>query len=121
MLRINDNWEFVSEWTDDFFNADYEAEKVRIPHTVKELPLHYCDSNDYQMVCGYRRKLFVEEELKGKHLFLQFDACAHIAKVYINKEHGEHRVRLETQDEEQAFNKLKRLVEYIIESNREYI
>lgn len=42
-------------------------------------------------------------------------------KVYINKERGEHRVRLETEDEEQAFNKLKRLVEYIIESNREYI
>ena len=50
-----------------------------------------------------------------------FDNDSATWKVYINKERGEHRVRLETQDEEQAFNKLKRLVEYIIESNREYI
>ena len=86
MIRINDNWEFISEWSDSFFNDDFESEKIRIPHTVKELPLHYVDSDDYQMICGYRRKLFVEEGLKGKHLFLQFDACAHIATIYINKQ-----------------------------------
>ena len=41
-------------------------------------------------------------------------------KVYINRERGRHRIRLETNDENQAFDKLKSLVEYVIENNRGY-
>ncbi len=85
MQRINNNWEFVRKWSDDFFNDDYETEKIRIPHTVKEIPLHYADHLDYQMICGYRRKIYISSENKGKHIFLQFDGAAHIATVYINK------------------------------------
>jgi beta-galactosidase len=48
------------------------------------MPLHYGDHNAYQMVCGYRRKLDLGEELAGKRLFLQFDGAAHIATVYVN-------------------------------------
>ena len=56
-LRIDDNWEFTSVW-DDAFLQDGKAEKsVRIPHTVKEVPLHYIDPESYQMICGYRRNL----------------------------------------------------------------
>ena len=28
---------------------------VRLPHTVKPLPYNYCNENDYQRLCGYRR------------------------------------------------------------------
>lgn len=92
MYRINDNWEFVEEWSDAFLNGSKKGKLVRIPHNVKDIPLHYVDSNSYQMVCGYHRTLFVEEALKGKRLFLQFDACGHIATVYVNgKEIYTHR------------------------------
>ena len=37
-----------------------EGERVRLPHTVKEIPQHYADSQSYQMVCGYRKKLTLE-------------------------------------------------------------
>ncbi len=63
------------------------AQAVRLPHTVKELPLHYIDHTAYQMLCGYRRYLTLGEELKGKRIFLQFDGAAHIAQVYLNGRH----------------------------------
>jgi hypothetical protein len=35
---------------------------VRIPHTVKELPLHSIDPMDYQMVCGYAKDIELSQE-----------------------------------------------------------
>ena len=78
------NWEFVSEWSEKFGRGEGSAEAVRLPHTAMELPLHYADHNAYQMVCGYRRALFIGKELQGKRLFLQFDGAGHIATVYLN-------------------------------------
>ena len=36
---------------------------VRLPHTVKPLPYNYCNENDYQRLCGYRREFFAEGQL----------------------------------------------------------
>ena len=44
MFRINDNWEFIEEFNDAFLRGEGEGIPIRIPHTVKELPLHYADS-----------------------------------------------------------------------------
>ena len=84
MIRLNNHWEFSEHWSQEFLEGKGEGIAVRIPHTVKELPLHYIDPEDYQMVCGYRRTLHIEKELYGKRLFLQFDGAAHIATVYVN-------------------------------------
>ncbi|MCH5192931.1 MAG: glycoside hydrolase family 2 protein [Oscillospiraceae bacterium] len=84
MIRINNDWEFIREWNDDFPDGKGEAETVRLPHTVKEMPLHYGDPSDYEMVCGYRVRLDIHEKLKWKRLFLQFDGAAHIAELYMN-------------------------------------
>ena len=92
MRGICNGWEFVPKFTEEFLNGSGNAEHVRLPHTVKEVPLHYVDHGTYQMVCGYRRKLEVDEALRGKRLFLQFDGAAHIATVYVNaQEAGHHR------------------------------
>ena len=84
MLSLCNHWEFTPEWSDTFAGGEGTYETVRLPHTVKEVPLHYADHKSYQMVCGYRKKLELGEELAGKRLFLQFDGAAHIATVYIN-------------------------------------
>ena len=84
MLSLCNGWEFVSSWFDGFAAGEGEGEIVRLPHTVREIPQHYADHNAYQMVCGYRKKLALGAELKGKRLFLQFDGAAHIATVYLN-------------------------------------
>ena len=77
-------WEFVPEWFDGFALGEGAGEQVRIPHNVKEMPLHYSDHLAYQMVCGYRFCLTIDEALRGQRQFLQFDGAAHIATVYCN-------------------------------------
>ena len=84
MLSLCNNWEFTESWFDGFAAGEGGGEIVRLPHTVKELPLHYADHNAYQMVCGYRKTLVWEENWVGKRLFLQFDGAAHIATVFVN-------------------------------------
>ena len=84
MLSLCNNWEFTTQWSAAFAAGEGTAEAVRLPHTVTEIPQNYADHRSYEMVCGYRRKLELGEELKGKHLFLQFDGAAHIATVYVN-------------------------------------
>ena len=92
MLSLCNGWEFIPDWNDAFMTGSGEGVAVRLPHTVKECPQHYTDSDAYQRVCGYRKKLRPGEELAGKRLFLQFDGAGHIATVYVNgMEVGHHR------------------------------
>lgn len=92
MISLCNDWEFTPQWSEAFAKGEGVAEAVRLPHTAKELPMHYADHEKYQMLCGYRRKLEVTEAMRNKRLFLQFDGAAHIATVYVNgKELAEHR------------------------------
>lgn len=81
--RLDDKWLFWPEWNEEILSGKEGGEEIRIPHTVKEMPLHYGDPMDYQMVSGYRRKLQAEKK-EGCRYFLQFDGAAHIADVYFN-------------------------------------
>lgn len=84
MISLCSGWEFTPEWTDDFLRGGGAFNQVRLPHTVKEVPLHYASPADYEMICGYRRNLDIPASCAGKRLFLQFDGAAHIATVYVN-------------------------------------
>ena len=92
MLSLCNGWEFTESWFDGFAEGEGTGTPVRLPHTVKETPQHYADHTAYQMVCGYRKKLELGQELAGKRIFLQFDGAAHIATVFLNgKEITHHR------------------------------
>ena len=92
MLSLCNGWEFTPTWSETFASGEGPAQAVRIPHNVRDLPLHYADHNAYQMLCGYRRNLPIDAALQGKKLFLQFDGAAHIATVYVNgRELATHR------------------------------
>ncbi|MBQ1625763.1 MAG: glycoside hydrolase family 2 protein, partial [Erysipelotrichaceae bacterium] len=85
MICLNNDWQFTPNWSEDFLNGSVsDPETVRIPHTVKLMPLHYSDDADYQMISGYRKKVLIPESAKGKRVFLQFDGAAHIATLYVN-------------------------------------
>ncbi len=84
MFSICNDWEFTGKWTDEFCMGEGEYEKVRLPHNVKELPLHYASPEYYEGIYGYRTTLFIDPQNKGRRLFLQFDGAAHIAYVYVN-------------------------------------
>ena len=91
---LNDNWKFSEEYSEDMIKQTYDdhnMEEVRIPHTCKELPYHYFDEKEYQMLCGYRKKIEVPKNWKNKHIELTFEGVAHDCEVYINgKKAGEH-------------------------------
>lgn len=84
MISLCSGWQFAESWSEEFLSGAGEAENVRLPHTVRELPLHYASPEDYEMLCGYRRVLHIPAEYEGKRLFLQFDGAAHIASVFVN-------------------------------------
>lgn len=89
-IYLNEGWLFSEQYEDGMLAADYDCggmEPVRLPHTCKELPFHYFDENIYQMVCGYRRTLYVPEEWRGRELLLTFEGAAHVAEVYVNGAH----------------------------------
>ena len=84
MYSICNDWEFTDRWTEEFCRGEGSFEKVRLPHNVKELPLHYASPEYYEGIYGYRTFLFIDSRDNGRRLFLQFDGAAHIASVYIN-------------------------------------
>ncbi len=89
MKRIDNDWEYTPYFNDDFKNGLNSYEKVRIPHNPKDLPLHYIDINDYQLECGYRHHIQIDN--LDKRYFIKFDGVAHISTVYINgKESKSH-------------------------------
>ncbi len=86
-IYLNNDWNFAIP-----FEGGGAQEQVRIPHTCKETPFHYFDESIYQMECGYRRQLYIEEAWRGKRLLLTFEGVAHVALVYVNDALvGEHR------------------------------
>ena len=75
MMRYSfcDGWEFTPVWTEDFgkgLPVD-GVETVRLPHNPKDLPLHYAQPADYEMLSGYRRRFRVPSIVEAPRLFLR--------------------------------------------------
>ena len=91
---LNNQWKFEENFSTDMIKKTYpedNMQEVRIPHTCKELPFHYFDENDYQMVCGYRKRIRVPKEWENQKLLLTFEGVAHACEVFINeRKAGEH-------------------------------
>lgn len=88
-IYLNNDWMFLSDFSDDLLNDSVfwkNAKNIRIPHTVKEVPFHYFDEQEYQMVSAYRKTIFGNPEWEGKTLLLTFDGIAHDSEVYVNGE-----------------------------------
>ena len=85
-IPFNNDWLFTSDYDAGFDNA----ETVRLPHTVREIPYNYIDCQDYQMLCGYKKSFFVPEDWQGKRILLRFDGAAHDATVYCNSKLAAH-------------------------------
>lgn len=95
-MRISslcNDWEFTESWSEAFaMGKGTDAIPVRLPHTCREVPLHYASPADYEMVCGYRRRFRVPDVQTAPRVFLKFDGAAHQAKIYLNGVAvGEHR------------------------------
>lgn len=86
---INNNWYFTTSFNEDLLTKSLDElvlEKVRIPHTVKELTFNYCNELDYQMVSGYVYEFEAPVSWKDKSVCVTFLAAGHEAEVYLNGE-----------------------------------
>ena len=69
----NDGWTFTPVFDPAIVRPecpDLPLTPVRIPHTVRTLPYNYCNENDYQRLCGYRREFFAPKEWQGRTVLL---------------------------------------------------
>ncbi len=92
-IYLDDHWGFAEQFTEEMTAAEYagELQEVRIPHTCKEVPLHYFDESLYQMKCGYRRILKAPKAWEGKRIILTFGGVGHACRVFLNGEQvGKH-------------------------------
>ena len=94
VIYIDRNWKFDEEFSEEMTDPRYDdrfMDDVQIPHTVREMPLHYFDESIYQMVSCYRRHFTAQKEWKERVVLLTFEGVAHEATVYINgKEAAKH-------------------------------
>ena len=86
MIAFNDNWKFVFVCTEAFLRGEGEGEKVRLPHTVRQLPPHYIDRGQYETRAGYRNTFMLTPEQAAERVFLQFDGAQHTLEVFVNGE-----------------------------------
>ena len=93
-VYLNNDWYFNETYKEGMEKPDYnyeEAERVRIPHTIKEVPLHYFDEHEYQKIAAYFKPFSVPASWMEKDVYLTFDGVGHSFVVYINgKVAGEH-------------------------------
>ena len=88
-IYLNNDWKFLESFSAELLNNNKlweEGRDVRIPHTVKELPFHYFDESEYQMLSAYRKVLYAEPDWKDKTVLMTFDGIAHDSEVYLNRE-----------------------------------
>lgn len=88
-IYLNNDWKFTENFSDELIDRTYDdsgLSDVRLPHTCKQVPLHYFDESEYQMVSGYRKTIYAPKKWKNKKLLLTFEGVAHDSKVYINGE-----------------------------------
>ncbi len=86
-VYLNEGWKFTENFSMNLLESNADESgllDVRLPHTCKELSYNYFDENEYQMVCGYRRVIYMEEEWKGKKLLFTCEGAGHHTTLYIN-------------------------------------
>ena len=93
-IYLNDDWFFNSDFRDEMLEPDFSFEnneKIRLPHTVKETPLHYFDESEYQMISAYMKVLNIPKDWEDKDILLTFEGVLHSCVVYVNgKAVGSH-------------------------------
>lgn len=90
VYSMNLAWRFVKGDTDgkpyaiDFDDSNWEV--VSIPHGLEYLPVEASGGINYQGVAWYRKHFTPDCRLKGKQLFLHFEAIMGKSEIYVNGE-----------------------------------
>ena len=85
---MNMAWRFLKGdfeaqvWSKDFDDSAWEV--VSLPHGIEYLPVEASGCANYQGIVWYRKHFTPSNELKGKRLFLHFEAIMGKSEVYLN-------------------------------------
>ena len=94
VIPINRDWFYKSNYNekDILGKISGKYQKVTLPHTNVELPYNYFDDKICCFVSCYKRMLQIEQEWKGRRLFLDFEGVMSYAQIFVNGElAGEHK------------------------------
>lgn len=85
-ITLNYNWFFKESFDkkDILDNSTQGFKNVNIPHTNKEIPYNNFDESIYEFISCYKKLFTLDESYKNKRLIVEFGACAHHARVYLN-------------------------------------
>lgn len=94
VLNINSGWKFSKENIENAFAINLNTsnwESIEVPHTWNAVD--GASGNEfYKGACWYRKELEINANLKGKRVYIEFNAVNSISNVYVNEVHlGEHR------------------------------
>lgn len=87
VYSMNVAWRFVKHDVADAQNKDFDDSKwevVSLPHGLEYLPLDASGGVNYQGPAWYRKHFTPDNALKGKKLFLHFEAIMGKCKVWVN-------------------------------------
>ncbi|GKG73527.1 hypothetical protein CE91St1_26700 [Parabacteroides goldsteinii] len=88
VYSMNLAWRFIkgdvsgTPYAVDFDDSYWEV--VSVPHGLEYLPLDASGCANYQGVAWYRKRFTPDERLKGKQLFIHFEAIMGKSEVYVN-------------------------------------
>ena len=95
VIPLNHNWLYSDKALPNGASPtldDSRFARVTIPHTNKLLPWHGFDDKSYQFISLYRRHFKLPAAMRGKRIFVDFDAVMTAAVVSINGHRlGEYR------------------------------
>lgn len=66
----------------DFDDSDWQV--VSVPHGLEYLPAEASGCVNYQGIAWYRKRFTLDNRLKGKQLFIHFEAIMGKSEVYVN-------------------------------------
>lgn len=93
VIDFNTNWKFIESWNDDMKNSIIKSTTITLPHTVKEIPLHYFNEEDTWLVTGYQNVFnYSKNDFLNKRILINFEGVMAAAEVFVNgKSFGEHK------------------------------
>ena len=87
VYSMNPGWRFFKGKQSGAYEKDFKDdswEKVSLPHGIEYLPTEASGCYNYQGEVWYRKHFMPDSQLKGKKLYLHFEAVMGKSKIYVN-------------------------------------
>jgi len=87
VFALNRGWRFSAAPSEAARGArfdDKDFARIALPHANVRLPWHGFDEKDFAFVSVYRRRFRLPPDLRGRHVFVDFEGAMTASTVFIN-------------------------------------